>query len=110
MSVIDAGQTRSLTKTWMTLLESFPTWRAEADPFWIFVWGLLAFKPLLVLGICFELRFGSLLGCHLLGISAQRAFSRDLLLASSLRAVIIEDLTLAIILSPRGLRRLFPFH
>ena len=74
MSVIDAGRTRSLTKTWMTLLESFPSRIADADPIWIFVLGLLAFRPLLVLGICFELRFGSLLGCLFLRFRLKEPF------------------------------------
>ena len=64
MSVSDAWQTSSLTKTWMTLLESFPTGEQKLILLWIFVLGLLAFKPILVLGVCLEFRFGNLLGCH----------------------------------------------
>ena len=37
-------------------------------------WGLLAFKPLLVLGICFELRSGNLLGCLFLSFWLKEPF------------------------------------
>ena len=67
-------------------------WIAYADPIWITNLGLLTFKPLLVLGICFKLQLWQSFGMPLFDLSAQRAFSRDFLLASSMHAVIIEDL------------------
>ena len=40
-----------------------------------FVLGFLAFKPLLVLGICFKLRFGCPLGRLFLGFGSKSLFS-----------------------------------
>ena len=106
MSVSDAGQTRSLTKTWMTLLESFPTGEQKLILFWIFVLGLLAFKPLLVLGICLELRFGSLLGCHLSWDFGSKSLFSGLLACKQYACSHHRRLNHLPSLSPRGLRRM----
>ena len=87
MSVIDAGRARSLTKTWMTLLESFPTGRAEADPIWIFVLGFLAFKPLPALGIASNLDLAVFWDALFLGLRLKEPF----LGTSCLQAVCVQS-------------------